>query len=95
MPTNPNTIPERTFTRPARQCPTSPNPEAPATMSNEVVVAAAGVWPAAYTRTGTARIDPPPPSAPRANPIKKPSGEATRPFILDPSVLRVGSFDRR
>src|SRR6478609_2914475 len=46
-------------------------------MINEPVVAARVPIPSRYTRAGTVRIDPPPPSAPRLSPISRPTGIAT------------------
>jgi hypothetical protein len=55
-----------------------PTRDAAPTMMSEVVVAAWGDSPAAYTRMGTARIEPPPPSAPSEIPIRNPRGETSR-----------------
>jgi hypothetical protein len=78
MPARPKTVPAAKRTCRARQCGIRPIIAVMATRTSEVVVACLGDWPAAYTRAGTARIDPPPPRAPSDTPIRKPKGEASR-----------------
>src|SRR5688572_9166922 len=51
--------------------------EATPTTTSDVVVAAEGVCPTTKTKTGTARMDPPPPRAPSDTPMRNPSGEAS------------------
>ena len=58
MPVSPTTTPGAKRTRPARAWPTIPTSAALPTTSSDVVVAAAGSWPATYTRAGTATMEP-------------------------------------
>ena len=60
-----------------------PTSAAAPTSSRLVAVAAFAPWPATYTSTGTARIEPPPPSAPSDTPMRNPSGETRSARISD------------
>ena len=79
MPASPKMAPAAKRTRPARQCGMIPISAVMVTSTSDVVVAAFGSCPAAYTSAGTARIDPPPPSAPSETPIRNPNGDANNP----------------
>src|ERR1035441_1325564 len=78
MPRTPNVAPALSRTRPARACTTAPTTAAVPTTTSEAVVAWCGLWPSRYTRAGTVRMDPPPPSAPRLAPISRPAATASR-----------------
>src|ERR1039457_6102359 len=78
MPRTPNVAPALSRTRPARACTTAPTTAAVPTTTSEAVVAWCGLWPSRYTRAGTVRMDPPPPSAPRLAPISRPATTAIR-----------------
>src|ERR1022692_3377471 len=78
MPRTPNVAPALSRTRPARACTTAPTTAAVPTTTSEAVVAWCGLWPSRYTRAGTVRMDPPPPSAPRLAPISSPAATASR-----------------
>src|SRR5260370_30200595 len=76
MPSTPKIAPALNLTRPARACVTAPANAAVPTTRSEAVVAWCGLWPSRYTRAGTVRMDPPPPSAPRVSPISRPAARA-------------------
>ena len=77
IPTSPNTRPVATRTWPLRQCSYAPTRDAMPTTTSDVEVAEDGDRPTTNTRTGTARMDPPPPRAPSATPTRRPSGDAS------------------
>src|SRR5664280_495070 len=56
------------------------------TTTSEVVTAGLGSRPTTYTSAGTARIEPPPPRAPRAIPSRIPSGRLNR-SLTPPDLL--------
>src|SRR6266540_3643799 len=72
----------RTF--PIRAWSAAPTSAAAPTTSSDSVVAAWMGWPRTYTRTGTARIEPPPPIRPRSTPIATPNGSASS----SPAIVR-------
>src|SRR5450759_533083 len=78
MPSTPNMAPVLSRTRPLRAWATAPTMAAAPTTMSEAVVARCGLWPSRYTRAGTVRMDPPPPSAPRLAPISRPATTAIR-----------------
>src|ERR1019366_10205945 len=57
----------RTF--PARQCPIAPTRLVAPTTGKLIAMASLGSNPSTYTKTGTVRIDPPPPNRPSVSPI--------------------------
>src|ERR1035437_1475296 len=59
----------RTF--PARQCPTAPTRLVVPTTGKLMAIASLGSNPSTYTKTGTVRIDPPPPNRPSVSPMTK------------------------
>src|SRR5450755_1376549 len=96
MPRIPNVAPARSRTRPPRACTSAPTAAAVPTTISDAVVAWCALWPSRYTRAGTVRMDPPPPSAPRLVPISRPATTASKTIgSRHPARAAAGGDDRQ